>query len=213
MNDARHASSTGSNASAPLVLSGVETERGRFHGGPYDHTIAPGGGLVLVGRNGCGKSTLLETIAGLLPVRSGTISREGRVWSSVGVHVAPHERGVGLLLQRLGLWPHRTIRAQIELVAPRGGARVSRLATELGLAPLLDRRPAQLSGGEAQRAALLRTIAPDPPVLLLDEPTSDQHSDGEARIAAVLTEELGRGKIVVVASHRPWPEWESVDLG
>ncbi len=200
--------------SEALVVGRLETGRGGFRGGPYDLHLEPGEASQLVGENGCGKSTLLETLAGLVPAFGGTVRLGDTTWEGPGVPtVAPWRRGVGVLLQALGLWPHLTVRGQAELAAPGAGERIDDLADRLAITALLDRRPARLSGGEAQRAALLRTLAPDPRVLLLDEPTSAQHDGTEALVRAVIRGELARGRIVVLASHRGWPGVRTVEMG
>ena len=90
--------------------------------------------------------------------------------------------------------------------------RIDELATALDVRALLDRRPAQLSGGEAQRCALVRALAPGHTVLLLDEPYSQQHPDGIERIDRVIAAELARGAIILVAGHRSPPGARTVEI-
>jgi ABC-type sugar transport system ATPase subunit len=191
--------------SAGLVVGRLETGRGSYCGGPYDFGLEPGEALQLVGPNGSGKSTLLDTLAGVLPARGGTVRFGDATWEGPGLRsLPPWRRRIGVLFQGLGLWPHLTVRAQARLVAPGADERIERLAERLLLAPLLDRKPAHLSGGEAQRAALLRALAANPPLLLLDEPTSAQHDDTAKVVRGAITEELDRGKMIVIAAHRGW---------
>ena len=128
---------------------------------------------VLMGRSGCGKTSLLEAIAGLRPIRSGSI----RLGANDVTALKPAERGVGYVPQDRALFPTQRIRDQLAFSlmirkAPESQIhdRVNDLAKLLGLSELLDRFPQSLSGGEAQRVALGRALAFRPQVLLLDEP-------------------------------------------
>jgi ABC-type sulfate/molybdate transport systems ATPase subunit len=136
--------------------------------------------VALVGPSGAGKSTLLRAIAGLQAAR-GTISVDGTAWldSRRGVALPAEERSVGLVFQDYALFPHLTVRKNVEF-GRKGDAG---LLDRFGLAALADVKPPKLSGGERQRVALARALAPDPAVLLLDEPLSalDTHTRGEVR--------------------------------
>lgn len=136
-----------------------------------------GGELVAVlGPSGCGKTTLLLAIAGLLPVRSGTIAIGEREISRAGRTVAPDKRGIGWVPQEASLFPHLSVGDNIGFAVPRRGAararaeRIAELAHLVGLDDYTGRAPNQLSGGQAQRVALARALAPRPDLLLLDEP-------------------------------------------
>ncbi len=130
---------------------------------------------VLMGRTGCGKTTLLETICGLKPIESGRIELDG-----VDVtHCSPGERGIGYVPQDLALFMTMTVFDHLAFALRLrhwGQAsirqRVGELAELLVIAPLLQRRPAGLSGGEQQRVALGRALSFRPRLLLLDEPLS-----------------------------------------
>ena len=134
--------------------------------------------VAVLGPSGCGKTTLLLAIAGLLPVRSGTISIGDREISRAGRTVAPEKRGVGWVPQEASLFPHLSVGENIGFAVSRrngfGGAprveRIAELANLVGLGDLTGRAPNQLSGGQAQRVALARALAPQPDLLLLDEP-------------------------------------------
>jgi len=144
--------------------------------------VGVGETLAVLGPNGSGKSTAMSVIAGLLRPDAGTASLDGRVLFDVGtagksVWVPPHDRGVALLAQEPLLFPHLSALDNVAF-GPRslGQARSkSRTLAEHWLeqvdaAQYADRRPAQLSGGQAQRIAVARALAADPRLLLLDEP-------------------------------------------
>lgn len=136
--------------------------------------------VALVGPSGAGKTTLLRAIAGLQPA-GGRISVDGDDWldSARSIDLPAEQRSVGLVFQEYALFPHLTVRKNVEFGRKGGAALLERF----GLATLADAKPRELSGGERQRVALARALAPDPAVLLLDEPLSalDAHTRGEVR--------------------------------
>lgn len=128
---------------------------------------------VLMGRTGCGKTTLLEAICGLRPVASGRIVLGGRDVT----RQPPAERGIGYVPQDNALFVTMTVRGHLDYALTirgcddeRKAQRVAELAELLGIAPLLDRFPRGLSGGESRRVALGRALSFSPSTLLLDEP-------------------------------------------
>ncbi len=141
--------------------------------------VADGEFLVLLGPSGCGKSTALRMLAGLEDPSSGTIS----IGEEIVNEVDARHRDVAMVFQSYALYPHMTVAKNIEspLVGRRSertdkAARVElvgRVAEMLGLADLLDRKPAQLSGGQRQRVALARAIVRRPAVFCMDEPLSN----------------------------------------
>lgn len=137
------------------------------------HLGIPRGSLVAVlGPSGCGKTTLLRAVAGLLAVSAGTIRVGDRLLSSPTIRIAPERRGMGWVPQDASLFPHLTVGENIGFGLARAGrsTRVAELAALVGLGGLVDRSPAQLSGGQAQRVSLARALAPRPDLMLLDEP-------------------------------------------
>ncbi len=151
--------------------------------------------LSIVGPSGSGKSTLMRAIAGLEPVAGGQIALAERPVSSDSIQMRPQDRDVGMVFQNFALWPHKTVRENVSfpLVATgtqRADAR-ARVAEVLSLVELdgyEDRYPGDLSGGQRQRVALARALAPDPSLLLLDEPLSSL----DAQLKRHLLSELDR---------------------
>jgi molybdate transport system ATP-binding protein len=149
----------------------------------FDVSLKVGAGetIAILGPNGAGKSTLLGLIAGLITPGDGTATLSGRTLFDTGerVLVPPHARGVSLLAQEALLFPHLSVLDNVAF-GPRSagsGARESRATArawldEVDAADLAARRPATLSGGQAQRVAVARALAADPELLLLDEPFS-----------------------------------------
>jgi len=153
--------------------------------------------VALVGPSGAGKTTLLRAIAGLQIAR-GRISVDGDDWldSARSIDLPAEERSVGLVFQEYALFPHLTVRKNVEFGRKGGAALLERF----GLAALADAKPRELSGGERQRVALARALAPDPAVLLLDEPLAalDAHTRGEVRAELqLLLREADRPTLVV----------------
>jgi iron(III) transport system ATP-binding protein len=130
--------------------------------------------LALLGPSGCGKTTLLRCIAGLETPTAGRVVVGDRDVTS-GRGVAPEKRRVGMVFQEGALFPHKTVAGNVGYGVPRGEGRHQRSARSLELVGLGDkagRMPGTLSGGEQQRVALARALAPEPGVILLDEPFS-----------------------------------------
>lgn len=142
-----------------------------------DFSLEVGDGelVAIVGPSGCGKSTLLRMVAGLETETTGTMRLGDRVLNGL----APRDRDVALMFQSYTLLPHLTIAENLAFgLKLRGVARAERMrkaraaADMLGIVPLLDRLPSQVSGGERQRAALGRAILREPSAFLFDEPLS-----------------------------------------
>lgn len=138
---------------------------------------APGGKItVLLGSSGCGKTTLLQCVNQLVTPNSGTVAINGRDVREE--HPTQLRRSIGYVLQHSGLLPHRTVADNIATVLRLNGVKKSEsrqrafeAAERVGLGPeLMSRFPNQLSGGQQQRVAVARALAPDPSILLMDEP-------------------------------------------
>ncbi|WP_148574413.1 sulfate/molybdate ABC transporter ATP-binding protein [Nocardioides caldifontis] len=175
-------------------------------------TVAPGETVALLGPNGAGKSTVLSLAAGLLRPDTGRVALDGRVLAASGpgaarAWVPPHDRHVALMAQDPLLFPHLTVRDNVAF-APRSrgaGRAEARDAAhhwlaEVGVAELADRRPAQLSGGQAQRVAVARALAAEPRLLLLDEPMAAL----DVAVTPALRQTLRRvlaGRSVLLVTH------------
>lgn len=140
--------------------------------------------IVFVGPSGCGKSTLLRMIAGLERITGGTLEIDGTVVNDV----PPAQRGIAMVFQSYALYPHMTVRENMEFalkIAKKTkdeiAAAVNKAADILQLTPYLDRLPKALSGGQRQRVAIGRSIVRDPKVYLFDEPLSNL--DAALRVA------------------------------
>lgn len=169
--------------------------------------VAGGETLALVGPNGAGKSTLLSVISGALRPAAAQVVLEGRELTGERSWVPPHDRRVTTLSQDPVLFPHLTVLGNIMFAlraqgTPRTQSRreAVRRLEELGLTELVDRRPAQLSGGQAQRVAIARALAASPRLLLLDEPMAALDID----VAPALREQLRRslaGRTTIIVTH------------
>jgi molybdate transport system ATP-binding protein len=173
---------------------------------------APPGITILFGASGSGKTTVLRCLAGLSRPDEGRVVVGDRTLfdDEAGVNVPVQRRGVGYVVQQLGLFPHMSIERNIaygldRLPAADRRRRITGIAESFHIAGLLGRRPAQVSGGERQRAALARALVTDPSILLLDEPLSALDHAIQSRIMDDLREwnEAHRIPIVYVThAHR-----------
>ncbi len=168
--------------------------------------LEPGERLALLGPSGAGKTTSLEALAGLVRLSRGEITLEGRVLSSAAGgrrDVPAGQRRVGLLRQNPGLFPHLTV---LQNIAYATGAdpRAARAAGErLGIGGLLSVRPRGLSGGEAQRVALARTLQTRVALLCLDEPFSSLDAALAQELLELVRSELASsGTAAVLVTHK-----------
>ncbi|WP_208347607.1 ABC transporter ATP-binding protein [Pseudaestuariivita rosea] len=170
--------------------------------------IEPGQVTCLLGPSGCGKSTTLRIIAGVEVQDSGTIHADGDLICDTIFRVPPEKRSIGLMFQDFSLFPHLSVADNVAfgLKGSREDkrARVAQLLRRVDLERYIDSYPHQLSGGEQQRVALVRALAPRPKIMLMDEPFSglDNRLRDEIRddTLAVLKEE---GTAVLLVTHEP----------
>ncbi|MBK8903039.1 MAG: ABC transporter ATP-binding protein [Anaerolineaceae bacterium] len=145
-------------------------------------SVAPGEILVLLGPSGCGKTTTLRLIAGFERLDNGRIEINHQLMADGATHVPPEKRRVGIVFQDYAIFPHLSLAQNISFGLKRGQSeRVEEMLSFVGLSGLGERMPHQLSGGQQQRVALARALAPQPVVLLLDEPFSNL--DAALRVA------------------------------
>lgn len=185
------------------------TERAVLGGISFD--MAAGEMLALTGESGSGKSTLLHVIGGLDSADSGVVAIDGTDLTPLDdVGRAAIRRGkVGVIFQQFNLIPSLNVAANIAFQARLCGRhdpdRAANLAKRLGLSEHLHKYPEQLSGGQQQRVAIARTLAPQPKLVLADEPTGNLDEATADTVLAVLFElvaETGAGLILVTHSER-----------
>jgi molybdate transport system ATP-binding protein len=176
-----------------------------------DLTVEAGEVVALLGPNGAGKTTLLRAVAGLQPVDDGHVSLDGAALDDTRVFAAPQRRRIGVVFQDHRLFPHLRVLDNVAFGLRAQGVRrgeAHRAARHwlgrLGVADLAQRRPGQLSGGQAQRVALARALAGRPRALLLDEPLAALDVQTRAEVQGELRRHLGEfaGPTLVV-THDP----------
>ena len=178
-----------------------------------DVEIAPGTTVALLGPNGAGKSTAVDAIAGLVSLDSGKLSLAGRTLDEPAsrIFVPPEERRIGVVFQDYVLFPHLSVVENIAFGPLAGGIQRSEarsiagdMLDRLDLAELSERRPADLSGGQAQRVALARALVTEPDLLLLDEPLAALDVTTRAglrRVLADLLESFAGPRLLI--THEP----------
>jgi ABC-type lipoprotein export system ATPase subunit len=174
-----------------------------------DLEVEAGEVVAVLGRSGSGKSTLLHLLGGLDRVESGVIELGGErvTGASERSLSALRRRQVGFVFQFFHLLPELSGEANVLLAASVRGAhpdaarRARELVDELGLRPVADSLPHQLSGGEQQRFAIARALVNDPAVLLADEPTGNLDVEAGAGVLALLRAGADEGRAVVLVTH------------
>lgn len=159
----------------------------------------------LLGSSGCGKTTTLRAIAGFEPVHDGEIILDGEVISRAGYTLAPEKRRIGMVFQDYALFPHLTVAENIAF-GIRKHPRLAQLTEEMlelvNLGALGKRYPHELSGGQQQRVALARALAPEPQLLLLDEPFSNLDGELRRRLSHEVRDILkARGTSAILVTH------------
>lgn len=169
-------------------------------------TVSEGTLLTLLGPSGCGKTTCLKLIAGIIAPDAGEIWLNGRQVASATHSLPPEQRRVGMVFQDYALFPHLNVAGNISFGLRAGRtekqARVAELLGLVGLQGLDAQMPYVLSGGQQQRVALARALAPEPDILLLDEPFSNLDTALRAQVRAEVRDILRRtGKTAVFVTH------------
>ncbi|WLV24172.1 ABC transporter ATP-binding protein [Aciduricibacillus chroicocephali] len=163
--------------------------------------------ISILGESGCGKSTLLRLLAGLEMPQSGRIVIGGKTIVDNSHFVMPEKRGVGMVFQDYALFPHMTVEENIRfgLKKMKSGDKRQRVKEVLELVRMerfKKRYPHELSGGQQQRIALARAIAPEPSLLLLDEPFSNLDADLQIKIRNELREIIKKaGTTTIFVTH------------
>lgn len=172
----------------------------------------PGQGITAItGSSGSGKTTLLRCIAGLEKPDAGTVSVNGCLWQSLtetqNHFLPPHRRSIGYVFQDAGLFPHLTASGNLDYAirrspSPSNSAQLDHLKEVMEISALMNRYPAQLSGGEKQRIAIARALLMQPDLLLMDEPLASLDHRRKQEILAILEKLRDELKIpVIYVSH------------
>ncbi len=165
--------------------------------------LQEGDSTAIYGPSGSGKTTLLRLIAGLEKPDEGTVRINGDMMSGLGILVAPHKRGVGFVFQNPALWPHMTVAKNIlfglkGLPKQEAQQRLDELLERTELQGLEFRYPSQLSGGQARRVALARTLAPKPKILLMDEPLTNIDPTLKASLLNLVKEVVSKESVTMI---------------
>ena len=150
-------------------------------------SVERGETLALLGPSGCGKTTLLRIIAGLDTPDDGSVTLDGATLVDGAVYIRPEQRRVGMVFQGGALFPHMTVLENVRYGVVKDSDSDTRVAEALELVDMVgfeSRFPSSLSGGQAQRIALARALAPHPDVLLLDEPFASLDAELRIRVRA-----------------------------
>ena len=196
--------------SEALVLEGIRKRFGKLEVlRGIDLTLAEHEVVCLIGASGSGKSTLLRCVNLLEPIDAGSIVVGGEEITRRGVDVDRIRRGIGIVFQSFNLFPHMSVLDNVTL-APRKARRLSKadavaeaetLLARFGLADKRDEYPDRLSGGQQQRVAIVRALAMQPRLLLLDEITSALDPELVAEVLDVIRELAAGGMTMLIATH------------
>ncbi|MFP4029466.1 MAG: ABC transporter ATP-binding protein [Candidatus Brocadiia bacterium] len=187
-----------------LKVKNLRVNLGEFNLRDISFEVPDGAYFVLLGASGAGKTILLETMAGMYSSAGGSVWLDDRDITDAPIQ----KRGLALVYQNQNLFPHLTVRRNIAygLKCRRTDhrdrtERVGRLADQVGVSDLLERRPGQISGGEAQRVALARALAIEPRCLLLDEPLSSLDTPARRELRRLLRRINRDGVTVMHVTH------------
>jgi iron(III) transport system ATP-binding protein len=173
----------------------------------FSLTLARGQIGCVLGPSGCGKTTALRCIAGFEQIAAGSIAVNGKEVSGPGHTVPPEERRVGMVFQDYALFPHLTVADNVgfglhQLDASERARRIGQTLEIIGMTGSAERYPHELSGGQQQRVALARALAPQPDLLLLDEPFSNLDVDLRERLGLEIRDILKQqGMTAILVTH------------
>ena len=172
--------------------------------------MVPAGELsCILGESGCGKTTLLRLAAGLERLQTGKILIDDEIVADGNVHVPTERRGIGLMFQDYALFPHLSVIDNVmfglkDMPDAKGRKRAMEMLRQVSMAQHVDKHPHMLSGGQQQRVALARALAPDPKLLLLDEPFSGLDTNLRTQIREETLSVLkNSGVATVMVTHDP----------
>jgi polar amino acid transport system ATP-binding protein len=195
---------------AELALEGIHKSFGKLEVlRGIDLALAEHEVVCLIGASGSGKSTLLRCVNLLEPIDAGRIVVHGEEITARGVDVNDVRRGIGIVFQAFNLFPHMSVLENITL-APRKALGLSKIEAErradellarFGLADKRNEYPDRLSGGQQQRVAIVRALAMQPGLMLLDEVTSALDPELVAEVLAVIRELAAEGMTMLIATH------------
>ena len=165
--------------------------------------LEPGEIGCLLGSSGCGKSTVLRAICGFEPIKTGEIQLRDKVVSSESTHIPPSQRRVGMVFQDFALFPHLNVLENIafglqHLPSQQRSSLAMEWLKRVSLSDKAEAYPHELSGGQQQRVALARAMAPEPDLILLDEPFSSLDIELRERLASEMREILKANKITAL---------------
>ncbi|MEU9572379.1 ABC transporter ATP-binding protein [Streptomyces massasporeus] len=181
-------------------------------------TVPAGALAAVLGPSGCGKTTMLRIVAGFLRPDAGTVRLGDRLLSGPGVHLPPERRRIGIVPQEGALFPHLSVARNVAFGLTGAERAERRHRTEemlelVGLAGYGDRMPHELSGGQQQRVALARALAPQPQLVLLDEPFNALDSALRAEVRSdVRTALRATGATAVLVTHDQQEALSTADL-
>jgi iron(III) transport system ATP-binding protein len=179
-------------------------------------SVPPQTVMALLGPSGCGKTTLLRLIAGFDRADAGSITLDGRLLEGPGIHVPAERRRIGYVPQEGTLFPHLSVRDNVGFGlsrAERRGGRVAEALRLTGLSGLELRYPHQISGGQQQRTALARALAPGPGLVLLDEPFAALDMALRRSVCEDVVALLRASRATaVLVTHDPQEAFASADL-
>jgi polar amino acid transport system ATP-binding protein len=193
-----------------LSLEGVHKSFGKLEVlRGIDLALAEHEVVCLIGASGSGKSTLLRCVNLLEPIDEGRIVVHGSEITAPGVDVNAVRRGIGIVFQSFNLFPHMTVldnitlapRKALGLSGPEAEGRADELLARFGLADKRDEYPDRLSGGQQQRVAIVRALAMQPGLMLLDEVTSALDPELVAEVLAVIRDLAAEGMTMLIATH------------